>query len=59
MMSAKTVSATILRRYRVLPSLMGPRRLEDIKFIVGISVGVQGGAPIRIEERRNAASHRG
>ncbi|XP_034250036.1 cytochrome P450 4V2-like [Thrips palmi] len=52
LMSAKTATSTILRRFRVLPALMGPQRLEDIKFVVGISMAVHGGAPIRLERRR-------
>lgn len=58
MMSAKTLSATILRRFRVLPALMGPQRLEDIKFVVGISVAVHGGAPILLQNRARSVSSR-
>lgn len=52
MVSAKIVSSSILRRFQILPSAEGPKSLDDIKTVAGISASPKGGSPVRVERRR-------
>ncbi|XP_034234916.1 cytochrome P450 4C1-like [Thrips palmi] len=51
MMFAKTVAASVLRRYDVLPDPDGPRRLVDVPLVGGISLSVKGGVKVRLRRR--------
>ncbi|XP_034234291.1 cytochrome P450 4V2-like [Thrips palmi] len=51
LMFAKTVAASVLRRYDVLPDPDGPRRLVDVPLVGGISLSVKGGVKVRLRRR--------
>lgn len=56
MLFAKTVAASVLRRFDVLPDPAGPQRLRDVEIIAGAALTVKNGARVRVQWRQAAAA---
>ncbi|KAE8749447.1 Cytochrome P450 CYP4 [Frankliniella occidentalis] len=56
LMLAKTVTASVLRRFTILRAADSPETLEDVKFDFSLTMSVRGRANVRLQSRLVAAA---